>query len=136
MTPDTPPEGPNPFDLLASAQEALAAQADAVNQTVEGSAGGGVVKVEMTGGGDVTNLVISPEVVDPGDVEMLQDLILAALRDANTKAAALQQKALGAFGGFDLGSLGGALGGMLGGLPGAASPGGDEPPLPGAQPPD
>jgi DNA-binding YbaB/EbfC family protein len=135
---ETPPEGPNPFDLLASAQEALAAQADAVNQTVEGSAGGGVVKVEMTGGGEVTGLVISPEVVDPDDVEMLQDLVLAALRDANTKAAALQRQALGAFGQLDLGdlggSLGGALGGMLGGVPGGAPPGiesGAEPPVPG-----
>jgi DNA-binding YbaB/EbfC family protein len=137
MTPDTPPEGPNPFDLLASAQEALAAQAEAVNQTVEGTAGGGVVKVRMSGGGEVTGLTIAPEVVDPDEVEMLQDLIVAALRDASTKATELQQQALGALGQIDIGALGGMLSGLPGaaglpdtGLPGAGpgSPGGGERP--------
>jgi nucleoid-associated protein EbfC len=127
--PETPevPDTPDPFDLLSSAQEALAAQAEAVNQTVEGTAGGGVVKVRMTGGGEVTGLELAPEAVNPDDVEMLQDLILAALRDASAKATELQQKALGALGQIDLGALGGSLGGLLGGAaggePGPTGPG-------------
>jgi DNA-binding YbaB/EbfC family protein len=100
--PETP--SPNPMDLLASAQEAMAAQADAASRTVEGSAGGGVVRVTMTGGGEVTGITLSPEVVDPADVEMLQDLILAAMRDAGAKVIELQQEALGVLGQIDLGS--------------------------------
>jgi nucleoid-associated protein EbfC len=101
----------SPFDLLASAQQALSAQAEAVSQVVEGTSGGGVVKVTMTGGGEVTAVALSAEVVDPDDVEMLQDLIVAAIRDATAKVTELQRAALGALGQFDLGSLGGLLGG-------------------------
>jgi DNA-binding YbaB/EbfC family protein len=106
--------GGSPFDLLASAQQAMAAQADAVKQVVEGTAGGGVVRVEMTGGGEVTGVTLSPQVVDPDDIEMLQDLIVAAIRDATTKVTELQRAALGALGQIDLGSLGGLLGGATG----------------------
>lgn len=116
--PDLP--GANPMDLLASAQEAMAAQVEATSRTVEGSAGGGVVKVTMTGGGEVTGIAIAPAVVDPADVEMLQDLVLAALRDANAQVVELQRAALGSFGGLDLGS---ALGDLFGGTGG----GGGEP---------
>jgi len=108
--PDLP--GANPMDLLASAQEAMAAQVEAASRTVEGSAGGGVVRVTMTGGGEVTGITIAPAVVDPDDVEMLQDLVLAALRDANAQVVELQRAALGTFGGLDLGS---ALGDLFGG---------------------
>jgi DNA-binding YbaB/EbfC family protein len=114
------PETPNPMDLLASAQEAMAAQAEAASRTVEGTAGGGVVKVTMTGGGEVTAVSLAPEVVDPSDVEMLQDLIVAALHDAGTKVGEMQKEALGALGQIDLGS---AFGQLFGG-PGAA---GDDP---------
>jgi len=103
--------GGSPFDLLASAQQAMAAQADAVKQVVEGTAGGGVVRVTMTGGGEVTGVTLSPEVVDPDDIDMLQDLIVAAIRDATAKVTELQRAALGALGQLDLGSLGGMLGG-------------------------
>jgi hypothetical protein len=115
-----PPDGEagDPFDLLASAQEALSAQADAVNQTVEGTSGGGVVKATMTGGGEVVAVTLSPEVVDPSDIEMLQDLIVAALRDATAQVTELQRQALGVLGNLDLGSLGGMLGGGDGGFPG------------------
>ena len=68
--------------LLESAQQALSAQAEAAEQVVTGTAGGGVVSVEMTGGGEVRSVTLVPEVVDPDDVEMLQDLIVAALHDA------------------------------------------------------
>lgn len=87
---------------LAKAQEELA------SASVEGSAGGGLVKVEMTGTGDITSVNIDPEVVDPEDVESLQDLIVAAVRDAATKSTALTQE-----------KMGGVTGGMGGlGLPG------------------
>ena len=87
---------------LAKAQEELA------QASVEGSAGGGLVKVAMTGAADVTAVTIDPEVVDPDDVESLQDLVVAAIRDAATKAAALTQQ-----------KMGGVTGGMGGlGLPG------------------
>jgi nucleoid-associated protein EbfC len=100
--------------LLESAQEALAAQAEAANEVVEGSAGGGVVRVTMTGTGEVEAVSIDPEVVDPEEVEMLQDLVVAALHDATAKVAEIQRQALGAFGGFDIGGLGGPSGGPAG----------------------
>ena len=100
--------------LLESAQEAFSAQARAADEIVTGSAGGGVVRVEMAGTGEVRSIKLAPEVVDPGDIEMLQDLIVAALHDAGAKVTALQRDALGALGGLDIDGLGGALGGLLG----------------------
>ena len=97
--------------LLESAQEALAAQAKAAEEVVVGSAGGGVVTVEMTGAGEVRSVTLAPEVVNPDDVEMLQDLVVAALNDATRQVAANQRDALGALGGLDLGGLGRMLGG-------------------------
>jgi DNA-binding YbaB/EbfC family protein len=99
--------------LLESAQEAFSAQARAAEEVVTGSAGGGVVTVEMTGTGEVRSIKLAPEVVDPQDIEMLQDLIVAALHDAGAKVAALQRDALGALSGLDIEGLGGALGGLL-----------------------
>lgn len=64
---------------MAKAQEELA------QKTVEGTAGG-VVKVTVTGDRRVTSITIAPEAVDPDDVEMLQDLILAAINDGMKKA--------------------------------------------------
>lgn len=99
-------------DLISTAQQAFSAQAGAAEKVVEGSSGGGVVKVEMTGSGEVESVTLSPEVVDPDDVEMLQDLIVAALHDAATKVAALQREALGSLGeGLDLGAIGDLLAG-------------------------
>jgi len=100
--------------LLASAQQAISAQAEAARATVEGSAGGGVVTVTMTGTGEVTEVTLAPEVVDPDDVEMLQDLIVAALHDAGLKVTEMQREAMGALGGLDLGSLGDMFGGLAG----------------------
>ena len=116
--PGTPGPGGGMGDLgglLASAQEAISAQAEAARTTVEGSAGGGVVTVTMTGTGAVTDVTIAPEVVDPDDVEMLQDLIVAALHDAGLKVTELQRQAMGALGGLDIGSLGEMFGGLAGG---------------------
>jgi DNA-binding YbaB/EbfC family protein len=90
---------------MAAAQEALA------EETVEGSAGGGVVKAEVTGTGDLRAVHISPDVVDPDDIEMLEDLVVAAVGDALRKAQALQAERLGSVtGNVDLGGLGGLLG--------------------------
>jgi nucleoid-associated protein EbfC len=100
--------------LLASAQQAISAQAEAARTTVEGSAGGGVVTVTMTGTGEVTDVTIASEVVDPDDVEMLQDLIVAALHDAGLKVTEMQREAMGALGGLDIGSLGDMFGGLAG----------------------
>ncbi len=85
----------------------LAAQDAAAATVVEGVAGGGAVKIEVTGAYDFQSVTISPDAVDPNDVEMLQDLILAALRDAVDEIAGLQQN------GLDLGGM--DLGGLLGG---------------------
>jgi nucleoid-associated protein EbfC len=119
MTDDsTPPEPTGPQGLgelgglLESAQQAFSAQAQAATQIVEGSAGGGVVRIQMTGAGEVTAVRLAPEVVDPDDIEMLQDLIVAALHDAGLKVTELQRKALGALGGLDAGELGDMLGGL------------------------
>ena len=85
----------------------LAAQEQAASTVVEGVAGGGAVRVAVTGGFEFQSVTIRPDAVDPDDVEMLQDLILAALRDAVDEIQGLQQ------GGLDLGGM--DLGGLLGG---------------------
>jgi nucleoid-associated protein EbfC len=90
---------------MASAQTALAAQ------TVEGSAGGGMVKATATGSGELRTVSIDAEVVDPDDVEMLEDLVVAAVSEALRAAQQLQTSTMGSVtGGLDLGSLGGLLG--------------------------
>jgi len=100
--------------LLQQAQEMqqqlVAAQAQAAEEEVEGQAGGGAVKVRVTGGMEFRSVRIAPEAVDPDDVEMLEDLVLAALHDAVAQAQELQQGALGALGSLGLGDLGGLLG--------------------------
>lgn len=97
--------GANP---LAAAQEMFAkAQQELAATSVEGSAGGGAVRVTMSGEQKVTGIQIAPDVVDPDDVEMLQDLIMAAIADASERAAELQQRSLGAItGGLNIPGLG------------------------------
>lgn len=90
---------------MAAAQDALALE------TVEGSAGGGAVKATVTGSGELRSMSISPDVIDPEDVEMLEDLVVAAVSDGLRQAQELQQQRLGGVtGGLDLGGLGGLLG--------------------------
>jgi DNA-binding YbaB/EbfC family protein len=90
---------------MAAAQDALA------EAVVEGSAGGGMVKATVTGAGELQGVSISPDVVDPEDVEMLEDLVVAAVSDALRRAQELQAERMGAVtGGMDLGGLGGLLG--------------------------
>lgn len=97
--------GGNP---LAQAQEMLAkAQQELKETTVEGTAGGGAVKIAMTGDQKITGIELAPDVVDPEDVEMLQDLILAAITDASERASALQADSFGSItGGLNLPGLG------------------------------
>jgi nucleoid-associated protein EbfC len=79
------------------------AQAGLAEETVIGSAGGGMVTVSITGQLDITSITIDKDVVDPEDVEMLQDLVLSAVREALEKAKALQQDKLSAVtGGMNL----------------------------------
>lgn len=112
---DTGGQMPDMSSLLAQAQqmaEQLTAQQAAAQQVeVEGQAGGGAVKIRMTGGGEFLSVRIAPTAVDPDDVEMLEDLVLAALNDAVANAGELVQSP--DLGGLDLGSMG--LGGLLGG---------------------
>ena len=105
---------------MQAAQDALA------NAVVEASVGGGVVKAKMSGDGELRSITIDPSVVDPNDVETLEDLVRAAVLDAMRQAKELQAQQLGAAtGGLDLDSMLGGLGG-LGGLLGPG-PGPEQP---------
>jgi nucleoid-associated protein EbfC len=105
------PKQPNMNDLMKQAQkmqeQLMEAQAAAAEQVVEGQAGGGVVKVTVSGGMEFQSVHIDPDAVDPDDVAMLEDLVLAAIHDAVGKVNELSQQAMG---GLDLGGLGGLLG--------------------------
>ena len=76
---------------MAEAQEELG------QQKIEGTAGGGMVTVVVTGHKEVVDVQIKPEAVDPDDVEMLQDLVLAATNDALKKAEELTNNTMGQF---------------------------------------
>lgn len=117
---DLPPEdeglgGPDLGNLLSQAmemqQQVMAAQAEAASTEVEGQAGGGAVRVVVTGAMEFRSVHIAKAAVDPDDVEMLQDLVLAALHDAVARINDLQEQSLGGFGDALSGS---GLGGMLG----------------------
>lgn len=85
-------------DMMARLQQmqerALKAQQELSEKTVEGSAGGGAVAITVTGGLQVQSLKIAPEVVDPNDVEMLEDLVTAALNEALQQVQTLQMQQL------------------------------------------
>ena len=73
----------------------MKAQEELGNTEVEGTAGGGAVRVTMNGHRELRNLVIAAEAVDPDDVESLQDMIVAAFNDASKKAQEFSQSKLG-----------------------------------------
>jgi hypothetical protein len=83
-------------DMMARLQQmqerAMKAQQELQEQVVEGSAGGGAVTISVTGGMQVQSLKIAPEVVDPEDVEMLEDLVNAAVGEVLQKVQALQMQ--------------------------------------------
>ena len=92
--------GFNQRDLMRQVEQMqnrmMKAQEEIAAATVEGSAGGGVVTVTMTGDQEMRDVIIKPEAVDPDDIETLQDLVLAAVSDALQKSKALQAERMGA----------------------------------------
>ncbi len=90
------------FDLSSLLEQAQAMQ----QQVVEGQSGGGAVKVRVNGAMEFQSVSIDPAAVDPDDVGMLEDLVLAAIHDAVAKAGAVSEQAMG---GLDLGGLGSGL---------------------------
>ena len=89
--------------LLAQAQQMqqklLEAQRQLANAEVVGQAGGGLVKVVVKGSGELIGVTIDPKVVDPGDIETLQDLIVGAMGDASKQVTRMAQERLGALAG-------------------------------------
>ena len=95
---------------LGQVQEQMQqAQDELAKETVEASAGGGMVTVTANGAGQIQQIKIDPKAIDPNDPEMLEDMILAAVNEAIRSAQSLAESKLG-------GLAGGALGGL--GLPG------------------
>ncbi|MBH5319862.1 YbaB/EbfC family nucleoid-associated protein [Paenibacillus sp. GSMTC-2017] len=78
-------------------EQMMKAQEELETKTLEGSAGGGVVTVEINGHKKLLSVIIKPEAVDPDDVEMLQDLVMTAVNDALTKADELANQDMGKF---------------------------------------
>ena len=106
------PQPPNLQKMLQQAQEMMAAQQEAQealkSERVEASAGGGMVKVVVSGDLEVKDIQINPEAIDPEDPEMLQDLVLAAVNEGLRSAQEMAATRMG--------GLAGGLGGL--GLPG------------------
>jgi DNA-binding YbaB/EbfC family protein len=94
------PRGGNQKDLLKQAQklqnQLMKAQEELANATVQGTAGGGVVTVTINGQYHVQEVRIDPDAVSPDDVEMLQDLVTAAVNEALEKVQSLQSQSMGA----------------------------------------
>jgi nucleoid-associated protein EbfC len=101
---------PNMQQIMKQAQkmqqQVAQAQAELADAEVTGSAGGGLVSVVMTGLGEVKSVRIDPKAVDPDDVETLEDLVLAAVRNAAEEQRELTEAKMGPV----TGGLGGGLG--------------------------
>ncbi len=110
------PQPPNMQQLLKQAQkmqeDMIAAQEALKDEVVEASAGGGMVTVQVTGDLVVKSIRIDPQAVDPEDVELLQDMVLAAVNEAVRSAQELAAA-----------KMGGIAGGLTGGLGGLGLPG-------------
>jgi nucleoid-associated protein EbfC len=108
------PQGPDLNQLLKQAQQMQAEMAKAQEQLkeeiVEASAGGGMVKVTMTGDMQLREIKIDPDAIDPEDAEMLQDMVAAAVNEALRSAQELAANRMG--------GITGGLGGGMPGLPG------------------
>jgi DNA-binding YbaB/EbfC family protein len=104
---------PNLQQLMMQAQkmqqQMASAQAELAEAELTGTAGGGLVTVTVNGGGEVTAIKIDPKVVDPDDVETLEDLVLAALHNATEAVRELTEEKMGPLT-SGLGGLGGSLG--------------------------
>jgi DNA-binding YbaB/EbfC family protein len=107
------PQPPNLNQMMKQVQQMQAemakAQEELKSATVEASAGGGMVHVKMSGELQLLELKIDPEAVDPEDVELLQDMVQAALNEAIRSAQELAASKMNAAAG-GLGGLGGGLG--------------------------
>ena len=90
-------------------QDMARVQEELRQMEVEGVAGGGMVRAIATGGNEIVSITIAPEIVDPEDVEMLEDLVLAAIKEALAAAQALAAQ--------EMAKVTGGMGGM-GGMPG------------------
>ena len=102
--------GFNLRDLMSQAQELQEKMQQKMKETViEASAGGGTVTVRMNGHKQLLSIKIDPEAVNAGDLEMLQDLIVAAVNEGTRK---IEESMRASLGGMIPGGLGGALGGM------------------------
>ena len=113
------PKQPNMNQMMQQVQkmqaEMMKAQEELKNEVVEASAGGGMVTVKVTGDLEVKDVTIDPGAVDPEDVEMLQDMVLAATNEALRSAQELAANRMN----DAAGGLGGGAGGLGGlGLPG------------------
>ncbi|MFP4086194.1 MAG: YbaB/EbfC family nucleoid-associated protein [Desulfobacteraceae bacterium] len=90
---------PNMGQLMKQAQQFQSKMAklqeELNNQTVEASSGGGMVTAVANGGQEIVSITIDPEVVDPEDLEMLQDLVMAAVNDALSKAKEMVNEEMG-----------------------------------------
>jgi len=105
------PQPPNMNKMLAQVQkmqqDMVAAQEQLKNETVEASAGGGMVKVVVSGDLEVKSITIAPDAIDPEDPELLQDMVLAAVNEGLRSAQELAANKMGGLtGGLDLGGLG------------------------------
>ena len=96
--------GANMQQLMKQAQkmqeDALRAKQEIAETEIEGLAQGGLVKITITGDKQPVSVSIDPSIVDAEDAEMLEDLVLVALKDATEKADKLNAEKLGAFGGL------------------------------------
>ncbi len=105
------PKGFDMNKLLQQAQQMQAqmakVQEELAGETVEASAGGGMVTVKATGAGEISEIKIDPKAIDPDDPELLEDMVLAAVNEAIRSAQSLAQSRMGAATGLgDLGGLG------------------------------
>jgi DNA-binding YbaB/EbfC family protein len=105
------PQPPNMNKMLQQVQkmqqDMVAAQEQLKNETVEASAGGGMVKVVVSGDLEVKSITIDPTAIDPDDPELLQDMVLAAVNEGLRSAQELAANKMGGLtGGLDLGGLG------------------------------
>ena len=123
------PGMPDLTQIVLKAQQMQAemerAQASLAQAEVTGTASGGLVTAVVSGGGDLLRIRIDPSVVDPSDVETLEDLVVAAVHDARRAAEDMASRAMGSVAGglagsLDLSSMG------LGGFPGLPGFGGDQ----------
>ena len=105
------PQPPNMNKMLQQVQkmqqDMVAAQEQLKNETVEASAGGGMVKVVVSGDLEVKSITIDADAIDPEDPELLQDMVLAAVNEGLRSAQELAANKMGGLtGGLDLGGLG------------------------------